>query len=169
MRRILIAGIGNELFGDDGFGIAVVEQLGARPRQTLPGTELTLMNAGTRGFDLATALADGYDAAILVDAAPRGRAPGTVYVLDPTPAEEPSTSELDAWLDPHRFEPGRALSFARATGGRLARVLVVGCEPQPQLEMSDQLSPEVAAAVAPAIEEIERLIAELTGSEVLHA
>jgi hydrogenase maturation protease len=168
MTRILVAGIGNELFGDDGFGIAVVQQLGSRP-QTRPGAELTLMNAGTRGFDLATALSDGYDAAILVDAAPRGRAPGTVYVLDPTPAAEQSTSQLDTWLDPHRFEPSRALLFARATGGQLARVFVVGCEPQPQLEMSDQLSPEVAAAVAPAIAEIERLIAELSGSEVLHA
>lgn len=161
MTRILVAGIGNELFGDDGFGVAVVQELQSMPKTEHPGTELTLLNAGTRGFDLMTALSDGYDAAILIDALPRGRAPGTVYVLDPTPAESSAGFELDSWLDPHRLEPARALQLARASGAPLARVFVVGCEPAPQLEMCDCLSPAVAAAVAPAIQEIERLIASL--------
>jgi hydrogenase maturation protease len=170
MKRILVAGIGNELFGDDGFGVAVVQRLQDQPHTQHPGTQLTLMNAGTRGFDLVTALSDGYDAAILIDAVSRGRAPGTVYVLDPTPAEGSVGSELDTWLDPHRLEPARALLLARATGACLSRVFVVGCEPAPQLEMSDQLSPAVAAAIAPAIAEIERLIASLAlPPEAVHA
>lgn len=169
MTRILVAGIGNELFGDDGFGVAVVQQLARKPAVERPGTELTLMNAGTRGFDLVSALLDGYDAAILIDAMPRGRAPGTVYVLDPTPAPASEGSELDIWLDPHRLEPGRALQLARAAGAPLSSVFVVGCEPAPQLEMSDCLSAPVAAAIAPAIEEIERLIAALSRKEAARA
>lgn len=170
MTRVLVAGIGNELFGDDGFGVAVVQALLVRERQApvRRGAEVTLMNAGTRGFDLACALSDGYDAAILIDAAPRGRAPGTLYVLDPA-RTEPSSSGLDAWFDPHRLEPGRALGLARAQGAPLAQVFVVGCEPAEQLEMSDQLSPAVAAAVEPAIQEVERLIRELSGTEALDA
>jgi hydrogenase maturation protease len=165
MTRILVAGIGNELFGDDGFGVAVVQELQGMPKAEHPGAELTLMNAGTRGFDLVTALSSGYDAAILIDAVPRGRAPGTVYVLDPTPPQGSVGSELDSWLDPHRLEPARALQLARASGAPLSRVFLVGCEPAPQLEMSDCLSPAVAAAVAPAIQEIERLIASLAQPE----
>ena len=39
-----------------------------------------VIDFGIRGFDLALALLDGYDAAILVDATPRGGTPGTLYV-----------------------------------------------------------------------------------------
>ena len=38
---------------------------------------------GIRGFDLAYALLDEYDTTILVDACPRGEAPGTLYVIEP--------------------------------------------------------------------------------------
>ena len=38
---------------------------------------------GIRGYDLAYALLDGYDTTILVDACPRGEAPGTLYVIEP--------------------------------------------------------------------------------------
>jgi len=69
--RILIAGIGNIFLGDDGFGVAVVEQLG---RFALPhGT--VLMDAGIRSLDLTYALLGDYDAAILIDAMQRGYAP----------------------------------------------------------------------------------------------
>jgi hydrogenase maturation protease len=171
MTKILVAGIGNELFGDDGFGVAVVEELKLREgrQSTRRCAELTLMNAGTRGFDLVSALIDGYDAAILIDAAPRGRTPGTLYVLEPTPPETTESSGLDVWHDPHRLEPARALRLAQSTGAPLSRILVVGCEPAEQLEMSDQLSPAVTAAIQPAIEEIERLIGELSRAEVPRA
>lgn len=169
MTKVLVAGIGNELFGDDGFGVAVVQALLLREQQApVRRAQVTLMNAGTRGFDLACALSDGYDAAILIDAAPRGRAPGTLYVLEPANAE-PNGSSLDVWFDPHRLDPGRALGLARAQGAPLSHIFVVGCEPAEQLEMSDQLSPAVAAAVEPAIEEVERLIRELSATGATHA
>jgi hydrogenase maturation protease len=169
MTKVLVAGIGNELFGDDGFGVAVVRELLLRERRALPrNAQVTLMNAGTRGFDLACALSDGYDAAILIDAAPRGRSPGTLYVLEPAPAP-PNGSSLDVWFDPHRLDPSRAWGLARAQGAPLSQIFVVGCEPAEQLEMSDQLSPAVAAAVEPAIEEVERLIRELAVMGASHA
>lgn len=158
MTRILVAGIGNELFGDDGFGVAVIGELARRQPQAASGSELTLMNAGTRGFDLVSALIDGYDAAILIDAARRGRAPGTLYVLDPEVRPAEAGAGLDVQLDPHSLEPSRALALARAAGAPLSRIFVVGCEPCEQLEMTDQLSEPARAAVEPAIREVERLI-----------
>jgi hypothetical protein len=51
-------------------------------RQLDPDVEALLVNRvgdfGIRGFDLACALLDGYDAAILVDVTQRGGPPGTV-------------------------------------------------------------------------------------------
>ena len=46
-----------------------------------------VVDFGIRGLDLAYALLDGYEAAILVDAAPRGGPPGTLYVIEPEIAE----------------------------------------------------------------------------------
>ena len=46
-----------------------------------PGVEV--VDFGIRGLDLTYALLDGYGAAILVDAIPRGQRPGTLYVIEP--------------------------------------------------------------------------------------
>src|SRR4051812_30116954 len=71
--RILVAGIGNVFMADDGFGVALAERLA---RRALPeGVEV--VDYGIRGMDLAYALGDGWDAVLLLDAAPRGDAPGT--------------------------------------------------------------------------------------------
>ena len=58
--RILIAGIGNVFFGDDAFGVEVVRRLAER---TLP-PGVSVKDFGIRGFDLACALQEGYDAVI---------------------------------------------------------------------------------------------------------
>ncbi len=42
-----------------------------------------VVDFGIRGFDLAYALQDGYETTILIDAYPRGDAPGTLYVVEP--------------------------------------------------------------------------------------
>src|SRR5262249_41705526 len=44
---------------------------------------------GISGMHLAYDLADGYDCAVLIDAAPRGDKPGTVTLLAPTPPPRP--------------------------------------------------------------------------------
>ena len=51
------------------------------PRSALPAG-VDVADFGIRGMDLAYALRD-YDAAILVDALPRGSAPGTLYLIEP--------------------------------------------------------------------------------------
>ncbi len=75
---ILIAGIGNIFLGDDAFGVEVARRLADRK---LPDF-VRVVDFGIRGFDLAYALQDGYEHTILVDACPRGDAPGTLYVIE---------------------------------------------------------------------------------------
>jgi hydrogenase maturation protease len=159
MPRILVAGIGNVFMGDDGFGVAVVRALAERPRA--PG--VTLMDAGIRGIDLTYALMERYDAAILVDATPRGRAPGTVYVLVP----EFAPAEPASLLDAHAMDPVRVLSLAASLGGELGELRIVGCEPErigtPD-EPSFELTPAVSSAVPIAVELVERLVEEFSGA-----
>ncbi len=83
-RRILVAGIGNLFLGDDGFGVALADRLA---RRALPdGVEV--VDYGIRGMDLAFAILDGYHAVVLLDATPRGGAPGTLYLLEIDPEQE---------------------------------------------------------------------------------
>ncbi|MGB8851891.1 MAG: hydrogenase maturation protease, partial [Candidatus Acidiferrales bacterium] len=90
--RILVAGIGNIFLGDDAFGVEVA---GALAHRKLPAS-VRVTDFGIRGFDLAYALLDGYDVTILVDACPRGDAPGTLYVVEP---------DLDALDSPDAAAP----------------------------------------------------------------
>ena len=154
---ILVAGIGNVFMGDDGFGVAVAGRLAARPLR--PG--VVLMDAGIRGIDLTYALTDGHDAAILVDATPRGRAPGTLYVLEPA---LPEVTPEGALLDSHDLDPAKVLVLARALGALPRVVRIVGCEPSRVGTLDEPvfgLSDEVTAAVDHAVELVEELVREL--------
>jgi len=158
--RILIAGIGNIFLGDDAFGVEVAARLARRP---LP-EGVRVVDFGIRGLDLTYALLDGCDVAILVDAAPRGSPPGTLYVIQPDPvsAVEPEPGEL--LVQTHGMDPAKVLRLVAAMGGRLQNLLVVACEPTPSDSEDDMqmgLSPQVEAAVDEAIGLIEKLIIDI--------
>ena len=162
-RRILVAGIGNVFRGDDGFGVALAGRLAAR---TLPaGVEV--VDYGIRGMDLAYALGEGWDAAVLLDAAPTGQPPGTLSVIEP---------ELDAVapaIDAHGMDPVKVLGLARALGGPLPRTLVIACAPETVMsgdedEVVAELSPPVRAALAAGVDLVESVLAELTSEQEVH-
>jgi hydrogenase maturation protease len=151
--RVLVAGIGNVFLGDDGFGVEVAARLAGR---ALPAG-VDVVDFGIRGMDLAYALGRGYDAAILVDATPRGGEPGTLYVIDVAGQEAG-----DAVLQTHGMDPVRVLRMAAALGPIPRRVLVVGCEPQTRMtgEEPDVLM-ALSAPVRAAIDEALALVASL--------
>jgi hydrogenase maturation protease len=143
-----VACIGNVFLGDDGFGVEVAERLAAAG----PREGVHVEDYGIRGMDLAYALA-GYEAAILVDAVPRGQAPGTLYVI------EPELDGVRTGLDAHGMDPEKVLALARELGP-LPRVLIVGCEPASHEEMTE-LSEPVRAAVGEAARLVESLVEEM--------
>ncbi|MGH7416600.1 MAG: hydrogenase maturation protease, partial [Candidatus Rokuibacteriota bacterium] len=105
--RTLVAGFGNVLRGDDGFGVAVIQRLQAEGSF---GDEVELMEVGTGGLWMAQELLAGYGRLIVVDAMTRGGAPGQLYVEEVqsvTPASE---------VDLHLAVPSRALAVAQALG-----------------------------------------------------
>jgi len=164
--RVLVACIGNVFLGDDGFGVAVARRLATRP---LPEGAL-VVDFGIRGYDLAMSLTAGaHDAAVLVDATPRGGPPGTLYVIDAV-KEEVERAPLAPLADPHAMEPAQVLRLARHLGPLPARVLVVGCEPGrfgTEAEGLTGLSEPVAAAVGEAAALVAKLVADLAaGREV---
>jgi hydrogenase maturation protease len=156
--RILVAGIGNIFQGDDAFGVEVVRRLCA---QELPET-VRVRDFGIRGYDLAYALLDGYDLTILVDACPRGDAPGTLYVIEPEINGVNGSESSPVTLDAHTMNPVSVIRMAQAMGPISKRILLVGCEPATLggEEGSMKLSEDVAAAVDPGVKLVQKLIAE---------
>ena len=157
-RRTLVACLGNIFLGDDGFGVAVARRLAS---EDLPdGTKVT--DYGIRGMHLAYDLAEGWDATILVDSAPRGGEPGTVYVIEPEPGQQPVG---DGWLgesilfDAHGMQPDVMLGMAGMLGAQAGQVLVVGCEPASVAE-GIGLSEPVTAAVDEAARKVMELVKE---------
>jgi hydrogenase maturation protease len=151
--RILIAGIGNIFLGDDAFGVEVVKRLSTH---TLPAG-VRVMDFGIRGFDLTYALIDAPDVTILVDACPRGQAPGTVYVIELDLSNLDSPEIISAPVEAHSMNPASVLRLAKSMGGQLKRVLLVGCEPEflGGEEGHMGLSPSVENAVDVAVAAVE--------------
>jgi hydrogenase maturation protease len=157
MARVLVAGIGNIFLGDDAFGCEAARRLAERPQPQ----GVRVVDFGIRGFDLAYALLDGYDGAILIDATQRGGAPGTLYVLEPDLSDESGSPAVDA----HALDPAKVLRLVKALGGEPCRWLrVVGCEPATFGSEEDprmELSPPVRAAVEGAVVLVESLLRQL--------
>lgn len=147
--RVLVAAFGNELRGDDGFGIAVLRQLeSSRP----PQDRVRLLEVGTAGIRLAQELLTPCDRLIVVDAMSRGGKPGTVYVLKVD--EVPLARDVDM----HLAVPSQALSVARALGALPPDTFIVGCEPEDADELTMELSVPVRAAVGVAATRVNELI-----------
>jgi hydrogenase maturation protease len=149
MTRTLIAGFGNVLRGDDGFGVEVLRRLAERG---VASESVELLDVGTGGIRLAQELMTPFDRLIIVDATTRGGVPGSVYTL--AVDEVRPTREIDM----HTTVPSRALEVAQALGPLPAAIYLVGCEPASVDELTTDLSPVVEAAVDRAIQEIEALL-----------
>ena len=122
---------------------------------------MTIREFGIHSHDLALALGEHYDAAIFIDANPRGRTPGTVSMIElEMPAADP---EANAITSGHSLDPVAVLQLAANYGAHVDRLFLVGCEPA-VLEPADGepgLSAPVRAAVPQAIAMVEALVAHL--------
>ena len=150
-ERILVAGVGNVFLRDDAFGVEVVRLLAERPQP--PGVQIR--DYGIRGVHLAYELLNGYDLFVLVDAAPRGEAPGTVTVLE---VDLPGPDALPV-IDAHSLTPDAIFGLLSSLGGHPGRSLVVACEPA-EVDAGMGLSDPVREALPHAVRVVEELVAQ---------
>jgi hydrogenase maturation protease len=155
--KVLVAGIGNIFLGDDAFGSEVARRLEGRPW----ASSVKVVDFGIRGLDLAYALCEPHDLTVLIDATPRGGAPGTLYLIEPdlTDLKEDSPPH-ETLFDAHSLDPLQVLRMAHSQGAELENILLVGCEPgdlggeEGRLGMTEP----VAAAVEEALELVSQLV-----------
>ncbi len=159
--KILIAGMGNVLRGDDAFGIRVVQALAESGRVS---ADVHVYEAGIAGIPLVQELMNGFDALIVVDAVDRGAAPGTLFVIEPV---EPKTDEIDParlhqfMVDAHYADPSKVLLLARALKVCPPRVFIVGCQPAFVEEAVEGMRPAIEHAVPLAVERLLSLVESL--------
>ncbi len=162
--RVLIAGVGNILRADDGFGVEVAHRLEALE---LP-EGVSVVETGIGGIALVQELQTGYDALVVIDCVDLQRTPGNVLLIEPEVIDVDDltwTERHDLLADMHLATPERAMMLARALGVLPSNLLMVGCQPVDPEAIGQGLSPPVAAAVDVAVREILRHVDELLAAE----
>jgi hydrogenase maturation protease len=161
--RVLVAGFGNVLKADDGFGVEVAQRMAD---MELP-EGVKVVETGIGGITLVHELQDRWDALIVVDTVDRGRPPGHVMLILPDVIdvnELEFDARMDLLADMHLTTPDRALMLSKALGVLPPKLLMVGCQPVDAETPGQPMSAEVTAAVDVAIREIlahvEEMLAE---------
>jgi hydrogenase maturation protease len=155
MKRVLIAGIGNTFLGDDAFGCEVIRELERRPL----ALEARVVDFGIRSYDLACALTEQYEFIILVDACPRGAAPGTVYLIEPDLQDLQNRGPIAP--DAHTMNAGSVLQLAQLFGGVSGKVFLVGCEPKPAVTKDYNFQPGLSEPAGQALPQAVAMIESL--------
>ena len=158
--RILVAGVGNVFFSDDGFGSEVARRLLADPG-ALPAS-VDVVDVGIRGMHLAYQVLDGYEVLVVVDAARTATgAPGTLHLVEhdlgAPPATRPSTRT--AWSPTPSSSSSARWPAGSARAGSTA-CSSSGCVPA-DVGAGMGLSPPVATAVDEAVDAVGRIVARL--------
>jgi len=144
--RILVAGVGNRLRRDDGFGPRVVDLLS---ELSLP-ENVELRDVGTAGLTIATDLSD-YDAAIFLDTMDVEGEPGRLYKAEVEIGETVDDVGELARMTLHEVGLEGLLRFSSAIGTLPPKVILIGCKPK-VLSAGIGLSPEVEMAAERAVD-----------------
>ena len=150
-KPTVVLGIGNILFGDDGFGCAVVDYI--ESHYQVPEA-VCLLDAGTgvRKLLFTLCLSSARPQRLLImDAIDAGRSPGEIFEIDP--AEIPPVKLDDFSL--HQLPTSNLLRELQESCGVEVRVLACQTGPLPE-EISQGLSEVVSDAVARAAEWLVR-------------
>ena len=147
--RILVAGIGNVLLQDDGFGPHAIARLQAEYEFS---DDVELLDLGTPGLDFVDYLA-GRDVLILLDALATGGEPGAILTFDGRQIREQLPNIR---LSAHQPCLQETLFTAETGGVSPKEILLVGVVGA-SFDVGTELSHEVAEALPNALERITDL------------
>ncbi len=152
-NRILVLGIGNILWADEGFGVRVVEEF--HRRYTVPDN-VTILDGGTQGLYLVNYVEEADDL-IVFDAIDYGLVPGELKLVRD---EEVPRFTGAKKMSLHQTGFQEVLSAADLLGRYPHRLALIGCQPLDLEDWGGPLTEPVRARIAPAIELACALLAE---------
>ncbi|WP_295583529.1 HyaD/HybD family hydrogenase maturation endopeptidase [uncultured Lamprocystis sp.] len=142
--NILILGIGNVLWADEGFGVRAVEALAAAYRF---GPNVRLLDGGTQGIYLVDQVRWA-DVLVVFDAVDYGLPTGTLKRVEG--AEVPKFMGAKK-MSLHQTGFQEVLALADLLGESPQHLLLIGVQPVELDDFGGSLRPEVKACIAPAI------------------
>lgn len=142
--RVLVLGIGNILWADEGFGVRCVEALAARYR--FPDN-VTLLDGGTQGIYLVDRVRAA-DVLVVLDAVDYGLAPGVLQRVEG--ADVPKFLGAKK-MSLHQTGFQEVLALADLLGEAPSHLLLVGVQPEALEDFGGSLRPCVKAQIEPAI------------------
>lgn len=148
MSKVLIAGIGNVLLGDDGVGPFTIKVLES---QYDFSDRVELADLGTPGLDLPVHLA-GADAVILVDSAKFGGAAGDIRLFRKS---EILSHPARARIDPHTPALNESLALLELMEALPGEFLLIGMQGG-RFEPGSPLSPPVRLCIPHIIDAVRR-------------
>lgn len=142
---IVVLGIGNVLWADEGFGIRCVELL---QRRYEFAANVQLIDGGTQGLYLIQHV-QAADRLLIFDAIDYGLAPGTMQVIE----DDEVPKYLGAKkMSLHQTGFQEVLALAQLTESYPEQVVLIGCQPEELDDYGGSLRPSVRAAVEPALQ-----------------
>jgi hydrogenase maturation protease len=150
---VLVLGIGNILWADEGFGVRAVEAF--HRRYALPD-DVVLLDGGTQGLYLVNYLQDADDL-LVFDAIDYGLEPGTLKVVRDD--EVPKFTGAKK-MSLHQTGFQEVLSAADLLDAYPKRLALIGCQPVDLEDWGGPLTAPVAAAVAQALDAAVAVLAE---------
>jgi hydrogenase maturation protease len=146
-----VLGLGNDLLGDDGVGLWLVDALRGRPSLARFDFE-TAEGAGVGLLDLL----DGYDRAVVVDCvADEAGDPGRVQRLSPEELEARSVN-----LSSHYAGLPQVLALGRKLGLAMPRVEVLAVSVEDPYRIGADFSPALRRRLPAIAAEVERALVE---------
>ncbi|MBT8764513.1 HyaD/HybD family hydrogenase maturation endopeptidase [Desulfohalobiaceae bacterium Ax17] len=152
--QILILGVGNILYTDEGIGVRVVEQLQERYEFS---SNVSLLDGGTLGMRLMDYITQS-DKLIIVDAVMGDQEPGSVYRL----TGDDLRNSLSFKNSLHQTDLVDTLIYCQLIGNS-PDTIVIGIQPSDLQTMSMQLSQEVNKALPQAIEKVLEEVTQAGG------
>ncbi len=148
-NRINILGLGNVLYGDEGFGVSAVNSL--QESSTFPDT-VHFIDGGTQGIYLLDFI-ESADAVIVFDALIPLNYDRRVYVY--------RNNELPDFIhrkmSSHQMGFSEMLGIAKLHGKMPKKIVMIGAPPK-DLELNIGLSPELALLLPEAVEQARAII-----------
>ncbi|MBS0357363.1 MAG: HyaD/HybD family hydrogenase maturation endopeptidase [Proteobacteria bacterium] len=142
--RILVLGIGNLLWADEGFGVRCVEALAER--YALPDN-VTAMDGGTQGLYLLPYVEEA-QRLLVFDAVDYGDAPGTLRVV--VGSEVPRFMGAKK-MSLHQTGFQEVLASAELLGRLPEELVLIGCQPVELEDFGGSLRDAVKAQIEPAL------------------
>ena len=153
---VVVIGVGQSLRGDDAAGLEAIRRWQRKYPQSANHPEIRTEISELPGLSLLDLLA-GAQAAVIVDAVQSSARPGTLLRIGPDElaAFTPGAASAHGWGVAETLQLGRRLSPALAE----CRITLIGIEVR-QVEMGEEFSPEVEAALDQACDLIEKEVQE---------